>query len=220
MNRAPRAVFAEALGACALLAVVVGSGIMAERLSSTNAGVALLANALATGFALYVLITVLAPISGAHVNPVVTLEACLRGDLRIAQALSYMAAQWIGAALGVWLAHAMFGLPILQVSDHPRSSFGEYLSEAVATAGLLLTITGFVRSAPTQVPAAVGAYIAAAYWFTASTSFANPAVTTARALTDTFAGIAPADALPFIAAQLVGLGAALAIGRVLFARRP
>jgi glycerol uptake facilitator-like aquaporin len=215
-----RAFLAECMGSAALLAVVVGSGIMAERLSPDNAGVALLANALATGFGLYVLITVLAPISGAHFNPVVSLAAWIARGLGARAAMLHIAAQLVGAILGVWLAHVMFDLPILQASTKVRAGLGQFVSEAVATAGLLVTIAGFLRHAPLQVPAAVGAYIAAAYWFTASTSFANPAVTVARSLTDTFAGIAPAHVPLFLAAQAAGLAAGLGINRVLFPRAP
>lgn len=201
---ASRRAFAELCGTAALLVAVVGSGIMAERLSAGNPAVALLANALVTGFALYLLITVPGPVSGAHFNPLVTLQAWRDKAIGGADVARYAAAQWIGAIAGVWLAHLMFDLPILQASSHARASTGQLVSEAVATAGLLVVIAGFSRHAPRQLAAAVGAYIAAAYWFTASTSFANPAVTTARALTDTFAGIAPAHVLPFIAAQLAG----------------
>lgn len=218
MRSGARALAAEFFGTAALLAAVVGSGIMAERMSPTNAGVALLANALATGFALYVLITMLGPVSRAHFNPVVTLAAVLNREFPAALALGYVVAQWCGAIAGVWLAHLMFDLDVLQTSAHQRTGVGQWISEIVATTGLLVTIGGFTRYASTQVAAAVGAYIAAAYWFTASTSFANPAVTTARALTDTFAGIRPADAPGFIAAQLVGMVVGLVLVRLLFGR--
>lgn len=211
MTPTARAAAAEFAGTAALLVAVVGSGIMAERLSGGNAGIALLANALVTGFALYVLITIFAPVSGAHFNPVVTLYAWRQKWVVGREVPRYMLAQWSGAIAGVWLAHLMFDLPVLQLSAHARGSMGQILSEAVATLGLLVTIAGFTRHAPAQVASGVAAYIAAAYWFTASTSFANPAVTTARALTDTFAGIDPAHVLPFIAAQLVGLAIALRI---------
>lgn len=217
MSRAS-APLAELVGTAALLAVVVGSGIMAERLSPENAGVALLANALATGFGLYVLITVLGPISGAHFNPVVTLSAWIGGALGARAAAVHVAAQLVGAVLGVWLAHVMFDLPVLQASTKARVGLGQFVSEAVATAGLLVTIAGFLRHAPLQVPAAVGAYIAAAYWFTASTSFANPAVTVARSLSDTFAGIAPAHVPLFLLAQAAGLALGLGLNRLLFGR--
>jgi len=181
MTATSRALAAEFFGSGALLAVVVGSGIMGERLSPSNPGVALLANALATAFGLYVLIASLAPVSRAHFNPVVTLAAVLNREFPARHALGYMAVQWLGAIGGVWLAHVMFDLPIVQASQHVRHGIGQWVSEVVATAGLLVTIGGFTRHARAQVAAAVAAYIAAAYWFTASTSFANPAVTTARA---------------------------------------
>jgi glycerol uptake facilitator-like aquaporin len=218
MNRSSRALLAEFIGTAALLAVVIGSGIMAERLSPSSAAVALLANALATGFGLYVLITILAPVSRAHFNPVVTLAAVLNREFPVRLALAYAVTQGCGAIAGVWIAHAMFDLPILQSSTHVRTGIGQWISEAVATAGLLLTIAGATRRARAQVAAAVGAYIAAAYWFTASTSFANPAVTMGRALSDTLAGIRPMDAPAFIVAQLVGMGAGLAMVRLLFGR--
>lgn len=218
MTAITRATLAELVGTAVLLAIVVGSGVMAERLSSANAGVALLANALATGFGLYVLITIFGPVSRAHFNPVVTVAAVLNREFALAPAFLYVIAQVVGAVGGVWLAHAMFDLPVFQASTHSRSSVGQWLSEAIATAGLLVTIGGFTRYAGQQVAAAVGAYIAAAYWFTASTSFANPAVTIARALTNTFAGIRPADAPAFIASQCVGMLAGLALVRALFGR--
>ena len=219
MNARSRAWAAEFFGTAALLAVVVGSGIMAERTSPANAGVALLANALATGFALYVLITILAPVSGAHFNPVVTIREALARRMKAPDAAAFIVMQAAGAVAGVWLAHLMFDAAILQTSTHARSGTGQLVSEAVATCGLLLTIAGFSRHAPAQVAAAVGAYIAAAYWFTASTSFANPAVTFARSLTDTFAGIAPADVPLFLAGQGAGLAAALLLERVLLASK-
>lgn len=218
MTTTARALAAEFFGTGALLAIVVGSGIMAERLSPTNNGIALLANALATGFGLYVLVTCLAPVSRAHFNPVVTLAAVLNREFPARHAVGYMAAQWLGAVTGVWLAHVMFDLPVLQSSEHVRRGLGQWVSEMVATAGLLVTIGGFSRHARPQVAAAVGVYIAAAYWFTASTSFANPAVTTARALTNTFAGIRPNDAPGFIAAQVVGMLIGLGAVRILFGR--
>lgn len=218
MRSSARALAAEFLGTAALLAVVVGSGIMAERLSPQNAGVALLANALATGLGLYLLISMLGPVSSAHLNPVVTLAAVVNRELPVRLALGYAAVQWLGAISGVWLAHLMFDLPILQAGARPRTGVGQWVSEGVATAGLIVTIGGFSRFAVAQVAAAVGAYIACAYWFTASTSFANPAVTTARALTDTFAGIRPADAPAFIASQVVGMAIGLALVRMLFGK--
>jgi glycerol uptake facilitator-like aquaporin len=204
----PRRLVAEALGTALLLAVVVGSGIMAERLSAGNDGVALLANAIATGAALPVLILLFAPLSGAHFNPAVTLVLALRRELPPRHALLYVAAQAAGAVLGVALAHGMFGLPVLLWGDKGRSGGGQWLAEALATATLVLVILGLRRSATAALPWAVGAWITAAYWFTASTSFANPAVTLARALTTSFAGIAPHDVPGFWMAQLVGAAAA------------
>lgn len=200
----PRRLVAEALGSALLLAVVVGSGIMGERLSGGNVAIALLGNTLATGAALVVLIWVFGPISGAHFNPAVTLVAALRRELPIALALAYPLAQVLGGIAGVWVAHAMFGEPILQVSTKLRSGGGQAFAEMVATFGLLATILGVSRFRPDSTAMAVGLYITAAYWFTASTSFANPAVTLARSLSDTFAGIAPTSAPAFILAQLVG----------------
>lgn len=206
-----RRLVAEALGSAFLLAVVVGSGIMGERLSGGNVAIALLGNTLATGAALVVLIWVFGPISGAHFNPAVTLVAALRRELPVALALAYPLAQVLGGIAGVWTAHAMFGEPIIQVSTKLRSGGDQAFAEAVATFGLLATILGVSRFRPDSTPMAVGLYITAAYWFTASTSFANPAVTVARSLSDTFTGIAPASAPAFILAQLVGalLAAAL-----------
>ena len=212
-----RAVAAEAFGTTALLAAVVGSGVMAERLSPHNAGVALLANALATGSALYVLVTMLTPVSSAHLNPAVSLVAWLSRDITGRVAITYVAAQIAGAMAGVVLAHAMFGIDLLQIGVKGRSGPSQWLSEAVATGGLMLVIAGFVRHARPQLPAAVAAYITAAYWFTASTSFANPAVTVARAATATFSGIAVSDAPAFVASQLVGATLAWTFGRWLFA---
>ncbi|MCA0358844.1 MAG: aquaporin family protein [Proteobacteria bacterium] len=200
----PRRLVAEALGSALLLAVVVGSGIMGERLSGGNVAIALLGNTLATGAALVVLIWVFGPISGAHFNPAVTLVAALRRELPIALALAYPLAQVLGGIAGVWVAHAMFGEPILQISTKLRSGGGQAFAEMVATFGLLATILGVSRFRPDSTAMAVGLYITAAYWFTASTSFANPAVTVARSLSDTFAGIAPTSAPAFILAQLVG----------------
>ena len=215
----PRRAAAEALGTAGLLAVVVGSGIMAERLAGGNSAIALLANSLATAAGLYVLILALAPISGAHFNPIVTLTAVISRELPASQAAAYLAAQLGGAFAGVWLAHAMFGLPILQASTRARTGIGQWIGEIVATFGLIACIRLCTRCAPASVPAAVGVYIGAAYWFTSSTSFANPAVTLARAATDTFTGIAPVDAPMFIAAQVVGALAGLAATRWLTAGR-
>lgn len=199
-----RRLVAEALGTALLLAVVVGSGIMGERLAGGDVAIALLGNTLATGAALVVLIGVFGPISGAHFNPAVTLVAALRRESPVVLALAYLAAQVVGAVLGVWAAHAMFDEPVLQVSTKLRAGGGQVFSEVVATFGLLATILATVRFRPESTPMAVGLYITAAYWFTASTSFANPAVTIARSLTDTFAGIAPSCAPAFIFAQIVG----------------
>ena len=210
----PSRVFAaELLGTLLLLAIVVGSGIMGERLAAGNVAVALLANAAATAGGLYVLIVLLGPISGAHFNPAVTLAMRLSGKVLPASVSVYLLAQLIGAVLGVWLAHAMFELPLWQPGNHVRSGIAQGLSETIATFGLLLTILLGVRFRAQAVPALVASYIFAAYWFTASTSFANPAVTLARSLTQTFAGIRPADAPLFIAAQLIGAALAIAFAR-------
>ncbi|PZR35713.1 MIP/aquaporin family protein [Caulobacter segnis] len=199
-----RKLAAESLGTAVLLAVVIGSGVMGERLAAGNTAIALLGNTLATGAALVVLIWIFGPISGAHFNPAVTLIAALRRDLSPVTALAYIAVQIGGAVLGVWVAHAMFGEPILQMSTKLRSGGAQAFSEVVATSGLIGTILGVSRFRPDSTPMAVGLYITSAYWFTASTSFANPAVTLARSLSDTFAGIAPASAPAFILAQVVG----------------
>jgi len=211
-----RKLAAESLGTAFLLAVVVGSGIMAERLCGGNVGLTLLANALATGFGLTALILTLGAVSGAHFNPVVTLAEALEGRMGWLDTGGYMAAQTGGAVAGVAAAHAMFGEPVFSLSAHVRSGGGQWWSEFVATAGLLLVIRGVSRNQPAATPLAVGAYIAAAYWFTASTSFANPAVTLARTLTHTFAGIRPVDAPGFIAVQILGAVAATVLGRWLF----
>jgi glycerol uptake facilitator-like aquaporin len=199
-----RRLVAEGIGTAALLVAVVGSGIMAQRLSGGNDGVALLANAIATGAALFVLITVFGPLSGAHFNPVVSLAFALRRELSWRMAGGYVAVQTVAAILGVWLTHAMFAAPVFEVSTKARDGAPQALAEAVATFGLLATILGAGRFRPQVTPAAVALYITGAYWFTASTSFANPAVTVARSLTDSFAGIAPASAPLFIAAQVGG----------------
>ena len=215
---APRRLAAEALGTALLLAVVVGSGIMGERLAGGNVAIALLGNTLATGAGLVVLITVFGPISGAHFNPAVTLVMALRREIGVRLALAYAAGQCAGGVLGVWAAHAMFEAPILQVSTKLRQGPAQGFSEAVATFGLVLTILGARRAQPQAVAAMVGLYITAAYWFTASTSFANPAVTLARSLSDTFAGVAPASVPVFLAGQLAGALAAAAVWRA-FERR-
>jgi glycerol uptake facilitator-like aquaporin len=198
-----RRLAAEFLGTALLLVAVVGSGIMAERLAAGNVALALLANAIATGAALVVLITILGPISGAHFNPCVTLLMAMRGEMGWRQAGLYVPMQFVAAIAGVWLAHAMFAMPILETSSHLRDGPPQWLAEAVATFGLLLTILGAVRFAPATTPMLVGLYITGAYWFTASTSFANPAVTVARMLSDSFAGIAPPSVPGFIGAQLL-----------------
>lgn len=216
-----RKLVSEALGSALLLTVVVGSGIMGERLAGGNAAIALLANSIATGTALVVLIWIFGPISGAHLNPAVTIVAALRGDLSWRSAPAFVAAQVLGAVLGVWCAHLMFGEPVLQVSRHVRAGGSQMFAEAVATFGLIATILGTTRFRPEATPMAVGLYITAAYWFTASTSFANPAVTFARSLTDTFSGIAPAGAPAFMLAQLVGAMVAFGVfGWLLNPRRP
>ena len=212
-----RRLTAEFLGTALLLVAVVGSGIMAERLATGNLAVALLANALATGAALVVLIAIFAPLSGAHFNPCVTLYFALRGEMTWSRAALYALTQFAAAVAGVWLAHAMFGLPLIEVSSHLRSGPPQWLAEAIATFGLLLTIAGALRYCPAATPMLVGLYITGAYWFTASTSFANPAVTIARSLTDSFAGIAPASAPGFIAAQVLATLAAVRLLAWLFA---
>jgi glycerol uptake facilitator-like aquaporin len=212
----PRRLFAEALGAALLLATVIGSGIMGERLAGGNVALALLGNTLPTGAILVVLILIFGPVSGAHFNPAVTVAVALRRAFAWREVAPYIAAQVAGALVGALAAHAMFDLPLLQISQHVRSGPGQWLAEAVATFGLLIAIFGCVARAPQAVAYAVGLYITAAYWFTASTSFANPAVTIARAFSDTFAGIAPAGVPGFIVAQGIGMIAALAAARVLW----
>jgi glycerol uptake facilitator-like aquaporin len=211
-----RRIAAEAVGSFFLFACVIGSGIMAANLSAGNDAVALLGNTLATGAILFVLITMLGPISGAHMNPAVSLVAVARGDLRPADAAAYIAAQLAFGILGAWAAHLMFDLPTLQYSVKVRTGLGQWVGEAVATFGLILTILGTVRHRPAWVPASVGLYITAAYWFTSSTSFANPAITVARSLSDTFAGIAPNDVPMFIAAQLLGAALGSIASKALF----
>jgi len=208
-----RRVVAEFVATALLLATVVGSGIMAERLAGGNVALALLANALATGGSLVALILAFGPVSGAHLNPAVTLSDAAMGGLARRDVLPYIAAQIAGAYLGVAVAHGMFELPLFTASQHVRAGAAQFLSEFVASFGLLATIWGVARRRATAVPFAVAAYIVAAYWFTASTSFANPAVTLARAASDTFAGIRPADAPAFIVAQLLGASAATLLFR-------
>jgi glycerol uptake facilitator-like aquaporin len=204
--------FAEWLGTAFLLAAVVGSGIMAAKLADGNGAIALLCNTIPTGAILVVLILIFGPLSGAHFNPAVSVAFALRHNLPWSIAILYIAAQLLGGVAGVWVAHLMFELPVWQLSAAVRTGPGQWLAEAVATFGLILTIFGCIARTPVAVPYAVGLYITSAYWFTASTSFANPAVTIARSLSDTFAGIAPAGVLAFVAAQLVGMLAAATIG--------
>lgn len=206
---------AEALGTALLLAIVVGSGIMGDALSDDDA-IALLGNTLATGAGLVILIFIFGPVSGAHFNPAVTFAFLLRKEIAPGTAALYLAAQLIGAALGVFLAHAMFDLPVLQTSLKARAGLGQALGEGTATFGLVLTILGCIRFRPDSVAVAVGLFITAGYWFTSSTSFANPAVTVARMLTDTFAGVRPADAPAFIAAQFVAAALAVLAAGFLF----
>jgi glycerol uptake facilitator-like aquaporin len=207
----PRRASSEAVGTALLLATVVGSGVMAERLVGGNVALALLANSVATGAALVALILTFGPISGAHLNPAVTLAAACRRSIPWSEAAAYIGAQTAGAYAGVAIAHAMFELPMFFASQHARTGAGQWIAEFVATFGLLAVIWGCSRARPEAIPFAVGAYITAAYWFTASTSFANPAVTLARAASDTFAGIRPADAPAFIGAQLAGAATATAL---------
>lgn len=206
----PRRLAAEALGTALLLAVVIGSGIMAERLAGGNSAVALLANTLATVFGLYVLIEVFGPVSGAHFNPAVSCAMAWRRELAASALLPYIAAQSIGAIAGAWLAHAMFDLPLLQWSTKVRTGTGQWIAEAVATAGLLLVI---LRAPAGRAAALVASYIGAAYWFTASTSFANPAAAFGRMASDSFAGIAPASVPGFVAAQFAGAAIGLLVHR-------
>jgi glycerol uptake facilitator-like aquaporin len=211
-----KSLVAEFLGTAVLLMTVVGSGIMAEQLSGGNVGLALLANSLATGAMLVVLIFILGPISGAHFNPIVSVAMMVNGRQKPLTVLPYILVQVAGAVVGVLLAHGMFDLSLLQVSPKMRWSMGLWLAEAIAVVGLLLVIFGSIRHASQQTPLLVGLYITAAYWFTASTSFANPAVTIARALTDSFAGIAPVAVVPFIIAQSIGGVVGVVLCRWLF----
>lgn len=207
----------EAIGTALLLTVVIGSGVMAERLAGGNVAVALLANTLATVGGLYVLIEVFGPVSGAHFNPAVSAVMAWRGELPRSALLPYIAAQLVGAVLGAWLAHAMFDLPLLQWSSKLRTGTGQWIAEGVATAGLVLVI---LRAPAGRAAAMVASYIGAAYWFTASTSFANPAAVVGRMFSDSFAGIAPASALGFVMAQLVGAAVGLGVHTALASRRP
>jgi glycerol uptake facilitator-like aquaporin len=206
-----RRLTSEGLGTAMLLAVVVGSGIMGERLAGGNDALALLGNTLATGAALVVLVSIFGPISGAQFNPAVTLALLARREIEARTAAAYIAVQFVSAVLGVWAAHLMFAEPVLQVATKLRDGPAQVFAEAVATFGLIGTILATIRFRPQFTPAAVGLYITAAYWFTASTSFANPAVTLARALSDSFAGIAPASAPGFILGQLAGAAVAIAV---------
>jgi len=217
LSRLSRRLTAEAVGTAFLLATVVGSGIMAERLAGGNEALALLCNTLPTGAILVVLIAVFTGVSGAHFNPAVTLSFVLRREMMFVTALAYFAAQMAGGLVGTWLAHLMFVEPVLQISQHPRPGPAQWLSECIATFGLVLTILGTARWRKEAVPFAVGLYITSAYWFTASTSFANPAVTFARSFTDTFSGISPLDAPAFVMAQLLGAALATWLANWLFA---
>ena len=212
-----RALAAEALGSFFLFAGVIGSGVMAEALAGGNDAVALLANTIATGAILYVLIAMLAPLSGAHFNPAVTLAFALRRRIAPRRAAAYLAVQLAAGVLGAFAVHLMFDLPILQFSTKARAGIGQWTGELVATFGLVLAIFGLVRHRPDAVPAGVALYITAAYWFTSSTSFANPAITVVRSLSDSFAGIAPRDVPGFVLAQLAGAGLATALAGWLFA---
>jgi glycerol uptake facilitator-like aquaporin len=214
-----RRLVAEWLGTAFLLAAVVGSGIMAQKLAGGNVALALLCNTIPTGAILVVLILVFGPLSGAHFNPAVTLAFAWRGEMPSRTALLYIVVQIIGGIAGVWAAHLMFELPLWQSSLTLRTGTGQWFAEAVATFGLLLTIFGCAARTPSAIPYAVGLYITSAYWFTASTSFANPAVTIARSLSDTFAGIAPSAVIAFIAAQLIGAAAATGLARWLWGKK-
>jgi len=214
-----RAVAAEFLGTLLLLAAVVGSGIMAERLAAGNAAITLLANSIATGAALIVLISIFTPVSRAHFNPVITMAAVLGNSFKWKEGAGYVLAQTSGAVGGVAVVHLMFNLPVFALSHHQRSGGAQVLSEGVATFGLVLAVSACGRLRLSTAPYLIGAYIASAYWFTSSTSFANPAVTFARSLTDTFAGIRPSDIMGFWVGQLVGAAAALVFERWLFASR-
>jgi glycerol uptake facilitator-like aquaporin len=215
-----RRVAAEALGTAMLLAIVVGSGIMGQRLAAGNGAIALLGNSMATGAGLIVLIHMFGPVSGANFNPAVTLAVLMKRETTVRVALLYVAAQFAGALLGVWCAHAMFAEPVWQVSTKLRDGWPQGFAEAVATFGLIGTIVTTQRARPEFTPVAVGLYITAAYWFTASTSFANPAVTVARSLSDTFAGIAPASVPLFIVGQVAGTLAALIVFGWLLGEEP
>lgn len=210
---------AEALGTTLLLAIVIGSGIMGDQLANGNNAIALLGNTIATGAGLVILIIIFGPVSGAHFNPAVTLVFVLRGELQAKHALAYVTAQIIGAITGAVLAHAMFDLTLIQISDTPRAGAGQIIGEATATFGLVLTILGCLRFRPESVAMSVGLFVTAGYWFTSSTSFANPAVTLARMMTDTFSGVRPLDTPGFITAQLAAAALATGLSFWLFAPR-
>lgn len=212
----PRKLTAEALGTALLVAAVVGSGIMGEQLAGGNVALALLANTIATGAALVVLILIFAPISGAHLNPIVSLSFALQRKMRWPEVLAYVAVQVFGAIAGTVMAHLMFDLPLITASTHERTGLGIWTGEIVASFGLLATILGCLRNRPEAIPYAVGLFIISAYWFTSSTSFANPAVTIARSLTNTFSGIRPDDVLGFIGAQIIGALLATIVFKWLF----
>jgi glycerol uptake facilitator-like aquaporin len=211
---------AEGIGSFFLFATVIGSGIMAEQLAGGNIAVALLGNTVATSAMLFVLITMLGPVSGAHFNPAVSLVMAAQRELSWRGMIAYAAIQISFGILGAWAAHVMFDLPVLQFSTHARTGIGQWTSEAIATFGLILTIIGTARHRPQWTPASVALYITAAYWFTSSTSFANPAITIARSLTNSFSGIAPGDVPMFIVAQLIGALAAIVMSRLLFVSEP
>lgn len=213
---ARRRLAAEALGSFFLFATVIGSGIMAERLAGGNVAIALLGNTLATGAMLFVMIAMLGPVSGAHFNPAVSLVMALRREIGWRDAASYAIVQLVFGILGVWAAHIMFDMAVLELSAKSRTGIGQWTGEAIATFGLILTIIGTIRHRPNLVPASVALYIAAAYWFTSSTSFANPAITIARSLSSSFAGIAPTDVPGFIVAQLGGAIVAMVAANALF----
>lgn len=211
-----RRLLAEALGSFFLFTCVIGSGIMAETLAGGNVAIALLGNTIATGAILVVLIAMLGPVSGAHFNPAVTLAFRMRGEIGTREAAAFVVVQIIAGIIGVWAAHAMFDQPVMQYSLKPRTGTGQWLGEFVATFGLVLTILGTIKVNKAWVPVSVGLYITAAYWFTSSTSFANPAITIARSLSNSFAGIAPVDVAGFVAAQLVGAVAAIWVAGYLY----
>lgn len=211
---------AEALGTFFLFATVVGAGIMADRLAGGNVAVALIGTTLPIGAILYVIIVMLGPVSGAHLNPVVTLVVWLRREIESRAAIAYVLVQIVSGCLSVLAVHLMFDLPLLQLADTPRTGIGQWAGEGVATFGLILTILAVAKAAPERVPASVALYIFAACWFTSSTSFANPAITIARSLTDTFTGIAPGDIPGFVAAQIAGALAAMGVAKMLLADSP